>query len=202
MTNGWIMNRVKLGVLLILGLIANAWFLSHGHAATPARAGAAHETQLVLPDIMVRDSFDHEQSLSHLLKDQVAVVNFVFTSCTTVCPILSATMQELEKRLQHRLGSGVILLSISVDPGNDTPQKLRAHAEKLGAGIHWHWLTGKPAEITQLLKAFSVPTGRPENHPPLVLIGNVNTDRWLRWVGIAAPQTLVDAVDMLAAETK
>jgi len=199
----WTMNRMKLSAALILCLclMTNGWLFSHGHAMSAPVSGA-HETQLVVPDIVVRDSFDREQQLSHLLKDQVAVVNFVFTSCTTVCPILSATMQELEKQLQHRLGSGVILLSISVDPGNDTPQKLRVHAEKLGSGPHWHWLTGRPAEIAQLLKAFGVPTGRPENHPPLVLIGNVGTNRWLRWVGIAAPQTLVDAVNTLAAETK
>jgi len=198
------MNRVKWSVTLIMGLMTSGWLFlfSYGHAATQARASAAHETHLVLPEIMVRDSFDREQPLSHLLKDQIVVVNFVFTSCTTICPVLNATMQELEKRLQHRLGNGVILVSISVDPANDTPQKLRAHAEKLGAGAHWHWLTGRPAEITQLLKAFSVPIGRPENHPPLVLIGNASTDCWLRWVGIAAPQTLLDAVNTLAAETR
>lgn len=196
------MNKVKLNAALIMCLAVSQWLFPYGHAATPARIGAAHETHLVLPDIVVRDSFDREQSLSDLLKDQVAVVNFVFTSCSTVCPILSATMQELEKQLQHRLGRGVILLSISVDPDNDTPQKLRAHAEKLGAGAHWHWLTGSPTEITQLLKAFSVPTGRPESHPPLMLIGNANTDRWLRWVGIAAPQILIDAVNTVAGETR
>lgn len=196
------MDTVKLNAILILCLMVSGGFFSYGNAATPSRISAAHETQLTLPDIVLRDSFDREQLLSHLLKDQIAIVNFVFTSCSTVCPILSAIMQELEQQLGHRLGNGVMLLSISVDPSNDTPQRLRAHAEKLRAGPHWHWLTGSPAEIARLLKAFGVPVGRPENHPPVVLIGEVGTDRWLRWVGITAPQTLIDAVDVLAAEKR
>lgn len=199
---GTTVNGMRLNAILIMCLMASAWPVSHGHAAAQVRDNAAHETQLALPEILVRDSYGDEQLLSHLLNDQIAVVNFVFTSCATVCPVLSATMQELEKQLQHRLGSGVILLSISVDPANDTPQKLRAHAEKLGAGAHWHWLTGRPAEIAQLLKAFGVPTGQPENHPPLMLIGHASTDRWLRWIGIAAPRTLIEAVNVLAGEAK
>lgn len=158
---------------------------------------AAHQTQLALPDVSVIDSHQREHQLQTLLQDRVAVVNFVFTSCTTVCPALSGTMQALQQQLQERLGKEVILVSVSVDPARDTPEKLSTHAAKLGAGSDWYWLTGKTAEINQLLKAFGIPVGRPEDHLPVILVGKVNTGHWLRWVGIPAPETLTDAVTAL-----
>lgn len=158
---------------------------------------AAYQTQLTLPDVSIIDSHQREHQLRALLRDRIAVVNFVFTSCATVCPALNGTMQALQRQLQERLGKEVILVSVSVDPARDTPEKLNAHAAKLGAGADWYWLTGKTAEMNQLLKAFGIPTGRPEDHPPVILIGKENTGQWLRWVGIPAPETLTGAVTAL-----
>lgn len=160
---------------------------------------ATHRTSITLPDVTVKDSENREHRLAQLLQGRIAVVNFVFTSCTTVCPVLSATLQQVEERLRDRLGKDVILLSLSVDPGRDTPEKLHAHAGKLGAGPHWYWLTGNPAEFNRLLRAFGIPSGRPEDHPPVILVGNFDKNHWLRWVGVAAPDTLVEAVNVLAS---
>lgn len=157
----------------------------------------AHQTQLTLPNVSVVDSHQREHRLWVLLQDRVAVVNFVFTSCTTVCPALNGVMQALQQQFQERLGKEVILISVSVDPTRDTPEKLSAHAAKLKAGSGWYWLTGKTAEMNQLLKAFGMPTGRPEDHPPVILIGKTNTGQWFRWIGIPAPETLTGAVTTL-----
>lgn len=190
----------KFGFILITLIATAALAQPLENSKNKTIASAAHQTHLVLPNIMVRDSQNHEHRLLDLLTDQIAIVNFVFTSCTTICPVLSATMQAIEKQFQGQLGKGVILVSISVDPTRDTPEKLRIYAERLGAGQHWYWLTGRPSEINQLLKAFGIPIGRPEDHPPVILAGNANSDNWLRWVGIPSPETIIETIDVLARD--
>ncbi len=190
------MMQMKLIALMLslLPLVAQAQWPGTG---SDKNRMAAHQTQLVLPNIFVIDSHQREHQLQTLLQDRVAVVNFVFTSCTTICPALSGTMQALQQQLQEKLGKEVVLLSVSVDPARDTPEKLNTQAGKLGAGADWYWLTGKTTVINQLLKAFGIPTGRPEDHPPVILVGKANTRQWLRWVGIPAPEILTDAVTTL-----
>ncbi len=190
----------KLSVILIALAATTVWAQPPENSKNQPKISSAHQTHLVLPNIIVVDSQNNEHRLLDLFQNQIAIVNFVFTSCTTICPVLSATMQSIEKQLQDQLGKGVILISISVDPARDTPDKLRIYAEKLDAGQHWYWLTGRPPEINQLLKAFGIPVGRPEDHPPIILAGNANSDHWLRWVGIPPPETIVEAIDVLARD--
>lgn len=186
-----------LKILLLTG-IAGAIPDTQTAQAYSSAITASHETRPSLPDVVLRDRYSHEQHLAALIQDRVAIVNFVFTSCTTVCPLLDATMQQLQKQLQERLGKTVILISISVDPVNDTPEKLLDHAKRIGAGEHWHWLTGRPSDINRLLKAFGIPAGgRREDHPPVVLAGHMPSQRWLRWVGMPPPSVLIDAIDEL-----
>lgn len=161
----------------------------------------AHETIVRLPEVRLRDSQDHELQLSTLLRGRIVVLDFVFTSCRTVCPAISAILRASESQFRDRLGKDVILVSISVDPEHDTPETLRAYANKIGAGPHWHWLTGSTADIDRTLRAFGVPTGgRPEDHPPIVLVGNADAGRWLRWVGLPEPWTLIAAADSLSRD--
>ncbi len=188
----------KFGFILITLIATAALAQPLENSENNTIASAAHQTHLVLPNIMVRDSQNREYRLLELLQHQVAVVNFIFTSCTTICPVLSATMQAVEEQLHDQLGENAILISISVDPAKDTPEKLRTYAEKFDAGPHWHWLTGRPSEINQLLKAFGIPNGRPEDHPPIMLVGHAGTRNWSRWVGIPSPEVIIEAVDALA----
>jgi len=67
------------------------------------------------------------------------VADFVFTRCPAVCPL----MTERLAALQPELGEGVHLVSVSVDPDYDTPERLRAFAAQHGAvSARWHFLTG------------------------------------------------------------
>lgn len=166
------------------------------------QSGQSNETQVVIPPVSLQDANGKIQPLAALLEDRTAIVNFVFTTCNSICPLLNATMQAIEVRVQERLGNEVVLISISVDPLNDTPERLKAASEQLGAGEDWHWLTGKRSDVNQVLNAFNIPVGgRPEDHPPVILVGNAKHRKWLRWVGIPAPDTLVEAIDHVKPET-
>ncbi len=157
----------------------------------------AYKTQIVLPEIRVYDTQGRELRLHEVVKNKVVIVNFVFTSCATICPMLSGIMQTLENHFQSRLGHDIELISLTVDPQRDTSDKLREYAEKLGAGPHWHWLTGNVADMVRLLKALGVSTGRPEDHPPMMLVGKADSNQWYRWVGIPKPETMIRTVDRL-----
>lgn len=188
-------RHLAMVILLLMGTAKAASDIPSLRAAGPNH----HETRIMLPDVELRDRFGHEQHLTSLLQDRVAIVNFVFADCTAICPLLNATMQQLQKQLQEELGKTVILISISVDPVNDTPEKLLDHANRIGAGEHWHWLTGRPSDINRLLKDFGVSAGgRREDHPPVILVGHHSTQRWLRWVGMPPTETLIDAVSKLS----
>jgi protein SCO1/2 len=63
------------------------------------------------------------------LRGRVYVADFVFTRCTTVCPLMTQRMAMLQGRLRAH-GDRVHLVSISVDPGHDTPAALRAFAAR------------------------------------------------------------------------
>ena len=174
-------------LLLVIGMI---------HVVAAQQTGQSNETQVVIPDVSLQDSNGKIQPLATLIDDRTVIVNFVFTTCNSICPLLNATMQAVEERIQSRLGEEVILISISVDPLNDTPERLKTVSEQLGAGEDWHWLTGKRSSVNQVLKAFNIPVGgRPEDHPPVILVGNVKYQKWFRWVGIPAPGALVEAID-------
>jgi protein SCO1/2 len=87
------------------------------------------------------------------LRGHPTIVNFIFTRCDTVCPIISMKMQRLEDRSRDKRGIAVKFLSFTVDPENDTPAALAKFAERYKANPErWRFVTGKPAEIRALVE--------------------------------------------------
>lgn len=74
--------------------------------------------------------------------------DFIFTRCPASCPMMSARMSRLERSLPRDLD--VLLVSISVDPGHDTPEVLERYAKKYQAPERWLFLTGEREEVRKL----------------------------------------------------
>jgi protein SCO1/2 len=173
-------------------------------AAPAAQPAAPPETEtlgsLELPDVPVIDQDGKPKNFyTDLVKDKVVAVNFVFTTCRTICPPMGATFGKLQQVLGERAGKDVHLISVSVDPATDTPERLKAWSQKFGGGPGWTLVTGDRAEITRLLKAFGVYTANIGDHSPLVLIGNDARHHWTRAYGLAAPAKLAELIDGMAA---
>ena len=166
----------------------------HQAAAAPTAPDTAPREELDIPDVPV---LDQEGKALHfytdLVQGKVVAMNFLFTNCTTICPPLGATFGKLRKLLGEKAGRDIHLISVSVDPGNDTPARLKTWAGKFGLGPGWSLVTGKPEDITKLLKALGAYTADPNEHPPLVLIGT--RDRWIRAYGLAPPAKLAALID-------
>jgi protein SCO1/2 len=101
-------------------------------------------------------------SSSHL-SGKVVIANFIFTTCTDICPLLTATMSQVRDQLRgaQLLGEKVVIVSFTVDPENDTPEALRVYGERFGAvPSEWRFLTGERTAIDDvLIGGFKV--GRP-----------------------------------------
>lgn len=98
------------------------------------------------------------------LEGQVYVVNFFFTNCPSICPTLMEATARLQRRYEEAGVDRIPLISITVDPETDTPERLREYGELYGVDPdRWRLLTGEPAEIRELLeKGFKVAIGNPQ----------------------------------------
>jgi protein SCO1 len=176
------------------------------HAAHRRMAQApitAADTRVTLPNVVLRDANGNMFKLQpETFRGKVVVVDFIFTRCTTICPALSTVMASVQRGLGERIGTEVLLVSISVDPANDTPQAMRAYAKRIGAGKHWLWLTGNTGDIARVLDAFGLSAGKPNDHPPLILVGDPARNRWQRWVGIPTPATIADAAKAMVEQSR
>ena len=151
-------------------------------------------------DIVLTDQNGHRVRLyEDVIKDRVVVMNFIFTTCTTICPTMGATFSRVQRLLGDR---NVSLISISVDPATDTPQRLDAWSKKLDARPGWTLVTGDKPEIDRLLKSLGVFTPSKETHTPTFLIGDARSGRWQRASGFTSPDTIVSLIDQVSGSPK
>jgi len=139
---------------------------------------------------------------SDVLKDQVVVVNFIFTRCPGTCPVQTAKMSELYKELGGEMGRTVRFVSISVDPDNDTPAKLLEFADRYKAGDGWFFLTGEQESLDQVTRRLGAYNSLVEAHSPLFLLGNVSREHWVKMRPSASVATLAGEVRKLLAVDK
>lgn len=94
------------------------------------------------------------------LQGKLWVVNFIYTSCGTICPRLTHAMAEVKHRARNLKGV-VAFVSITVDPSHDTPEVLAAYVEKNHARGDWSFLTGSPSDVrTLVLGGFGLGLGK------------------------------------------
>jgi protein SCO1/2 len=147
---------------------------------------------------------DGQQVGLHDYHGKVVVLDFIYTSCTTTCPLLTATFKAVQDGLGADLGKSAALVSITVDPATDTPQVLKAFGEKWGADFNgWTFLTGIPVEIEYVTSAYAVyveRTGDGVAHTETIVL--IDRRGQLRSVfGLQTdPETIVRKVRELAHE--
>jgi protein SCO1/2 len=160
----------------------------HHHNIPPYTRSTANYT---VPDVTLVRSDGQRVQLSDELGDSRAVVlSFIYTSCTTVCPLTSATLSAL----QEKLGSArdtVHLVSISIDPEYDTPARLSEYAQRFGAGFGWQYYTGTLAASQRSQRAFDVYRGNKMDHAPVTLLRRQPGAQWVRIEGFATADQLM-----------
>jgi protein SCO1 len=149
-----------------------------------------------IPDVELLDQDGRKVHFySDLVKGKIVAINFIFTTCTTICPPMGAIFARVQKEMGNR---DVRFISISVDPVADTPERLKAWGAKFEAGPGWTFVTGEKQKINQLLQALAAATARPGDHSPTIIIGNDAMGQWTRAYGLARPSQIVQIIEEAA----
>src|SRR5215213_4653157 len=170
---------------------------------SPTPSPSPNETSsfssLKIPNARIYDQDGKQLDFyTDLIKGKTVAINFIFTTCTASCPPLTATFRKVQQNTAER-GLPLQLISISVDPTVDTPERLHAFAEKFHAGPGWTFVTGDKGEIDSLLKGLGAAVTNKNDHTPMIMIGNDGADYWTRAYGLSSPSQLVELISGAAA---
>jgi protein SCO1/2 len=129
-----------------------------------------------------------------LLKDKVVAIELIYTSCKYNCPLETARLSQAQKLLGDLMGQSIFFYSITIDPKHDTPEILKAYAQKFHAGPGWLFLTGKEEDIELISKKlglYSAPdVYNADGHTPTLLIGSAARGIWMKNVALGDPRFL------------
>ncbi|MDT4968165.1 MAG: hypothetical protein QOJ64_2902 [Acidobacteriota bacterium] len=148
-----------------------------------------------IPDATVYDQNGNRLKFhTDLVKGKTVAINFIFTTCTTICPPLTATLRRVQQELGERVGRDVNLISVSVDPATDVPERLKEYAARFKAGPGWTFVTGQKVDIDSLLEALGASAADKNDHTPSILIGNDVAGYWTRAYGLAPASRLAEII--------
>ncbi len=132
---------------------------------------------------------------SDVLKNKVVIINAFFTTCTSVCPPMNRNLEKVQDALGDRLGKDAFLVSISVDPENDTPTRLKEYSRRFHARPGWIFLTGKKENVDWALYKLGQYVETKGDHSTIVIIGNEPKGLWKKALGLAKSEELVRIVE-------
>lgn len=187
------------GMLSVLAPYALSSESTEQHAHHQPRDVFFSTANYPLPDV----SLVREDGRTVLLKNELddgrpVVLTFIFTSCTSICPLVSQTLSQLQGELGPDRDR-IHMLSISIDPEHDTPARLRQYAMQFGAGPEWHHYTGTVAASAAAQRAFNVYHEDKMDHGPVILLRASPGKPWLRVEGFATADELMHAYRDLVA---
>jgi protein SCO1/2 len=129
--------------------------LSAQGRAPPVRADHGRVSPPVkVPDFPVWRSDGPVASLADLLQNRATALHLMFTGCSSICPIQGAIFERVQRLLPDQVAHGIQLLSLSIDPGGDTPAALRAWLSRFGARVGWSAVAPRVADLAGVLDVF------------------------------------------------
>jgi protein SCO1/2 len=168
-------------------------------AALPAQFAVLSVGLLAAPDVAVTSMSGVQTRLTRALDaDAPLVLNFVFTTCSATCPLQTATLAEVQRRLAAN-GAAARFVSVTIDPDNDTPEQLARYARTFHSGPGWDFYTGSFNDLLHVQQAFGVYRGAKMSHPPVLLMRRSRSAPWLRLEGFPTPADVVRQIGLLPA---
>ena len=146
----------------------------------------------MIPDVTLLNQHGETISLNEFLSNsEPYALNFIFTTCTTICPVMTSSFRQMQRELGDQ-ADDLQVVSITIDPEYDTPAVLQAYAKKVGATRNWTFLTGTFTTIESVEKAFNAYTANKMEHKPTYLFKNKEATNWTRVDGLANGSELAD----------
>jgi protein SCO1 len=200
-----VVNFTKLAVTILSISMSSAFAhdgVDHGgmkHGGAMAKSG--YERTAVdykIPAVKLVGTNGQPQFLPAALdQNKPVMLNFVFTTCGGICPMMSATFSQVQKQLGAD-SDKLQMVSISIDPEHDTPAVLTDYAKKFSAGPQWQFMTGSAENSITVQRAFDMYRGDKMNHTPVTFLRAGEGKPWLRIEGGASAADLVREIRQLA----
>ena len=160
----------------LLAALAAAVLLAPAPSEAQMRRGPEFFTNLPVVDQNGRQLKFYDD----LIKNKIVVVMFIYTSCTDICPITTMRMTQIEDELGDAVGRDIFIISMTVDPEHDTPEKLKAYSKAFGTGPGWTFVTGKPEDIRAINSRLGERSKVLSDHRNEIVLGNDATGEWQR----------------------
>ena len=170
------------------------------HHAGPGWLAAS--AQYTVPAVqLVRDDGKRVMLPEEMDDGRPVVLNFIYTSCSSVCPLASQVFEQFAEKLGPDRDT-VHLMSISIDPEQDTPARLREYVKKFHAGPEWQHYTGTVEASAAAQRAFGVYYGDKMSHAPVTLVRIAPNRPWTRIQGLVTPDELLAGYRQLLGQTR
>lgn len=153
----WRRLAVVVGILLSVAVttLTATPGVAHDNVAKP-KSAERRELTVAVPDFTLVDQDKAIVGFASL-RGKAVIVNFMYTSCPDICPLLTASVKAVQSQLTPRERDNVHFLSITTDPEIDTPAILKGYARRHGVDLsNWSFLTGKPQALQQVWRNFGV----------------------------------------------
>lgn len=178
------------GVFLLLAILGSFLPSSLCHAADTKYKRSVEK--YMVPDVTLINQDGDKVRLKSLLEtDHPVVVDFIYGTCTTICPVLSAGFLNLQRKVAAS-GGKVKLISITIDPENDTPMIMKEYLQRYRAQPGWDFLTGSRADIDIVMRAFDAYIPDKMSHYPINLIRSPKDGSWVRLFGIMSGKEFLE----------
>jgi protein SCO1/2 len=178
------------------GMQDDAAMAGHHHAVTQVTLSTV---QYAVPNVTLIREDGKGVSLPDEANDgRPVVLNFIFTTCGSICPLMSQVFGQFQRKLGVE-ADHVHLMSISTDPEEDSPARLREYAARYGARAGWNHYTGTIGASQSAQRAFGVYRGDKMSHTPVTLMRLAPGQPWVRIDGFVTPDELLDHYRQLTA---
>jgi protein SCO1/2 len=195
------MNRRAFFLTGAAAAVAPLALPSRSEAARPLsqRGGAAYFTNAELRTHDGRTMRFYDD----LVRGKIVLINFMYTDCGDICPGMTQNLADLQKLLGDRVGRDIFMYSISMQPEQDTPERLKAYAETFDVKPGWLFLTGAPADVDLLRRRLGFADSNPvqdadlEQHIGILRIGNEPLNRWVMAAALSRPAALMQNIRLV-----
>lgn len=146
---------------------------------------------------LIERSGENMRFREDVIADHRVVVGAIYAGCSTICPITTAIFQNLEAALDERGMDDVRLVSLTLDPVNDTPEALTKAADMADSGPNWLWLTGKKPLLDEVLYGLGAYSRDIVEHPPVFIVGNGESGDYRQLFGFPTIDEFITELDEL-----
>lgn len=153
------------------------------------------EVAIEVPDVTLIDQHGREIDFREaMLGDRPVFIEFIFATCTTICPVLSAGFASMQRKLGDDREE-VLLVSITIDPEHDGPEELRQYLDRYGAKSGWDFYTGTREDIDRVMRSFDAYVPDKMSHRPLTFVHGPGRDAWVKIDGFAGSKDLMEELE-------